>query len=183
MAATNFCSLDSGGSTEEFPIFSCSVAVLLICGFVSLATLSTSFFDISSCLFASFSSCLTGGPAPPLLPRKPPPSRFIQPSLAFAFFAPLRCISSSACKGGNLVFLDCPPIQPGCVQRCSFDRGGTTRGLQGPDTGKSCIWFQRVTSSTKDWQFFSPRNMACSSLPGTSVAHEAAEIHKASNLI
>ena len=148
MAATNFCSLESGGSTEEFPIFSCSVAVLLICGFVSLAPLSTSFFDISSCLFASFSSCLTGGPAPLLLPGKP--SRFIQPSLAFAFFAPLRCISSSACKGGNLVFLDCPPIQPGCVQRCSFDRGGTTRGLQGPDTGKSCIWFQRVTSSTKD---------------------------------
>ena len=32
-------------------------------------------------------------------------------------------------------------------------------------------------------QFFSPRNMACGSLPGTSVAHEAAEIHKASNLI
>ena len=32
-------------------------------------------------------------------------------------------------------------------------------------------------------QFFSPRNVACGSLPGTSVAHEAAEIHKASNLI
>ena len=100
MAATIFCSLESGGSTDEFPIFSCSVAVLLICGLVSLTRLSTSLFDISSCRFCSFSSCLTGGPAAPPLPGKPPPSRFIQPSLAFAFFAPLRCISSSACKRG-----------------------------------------------------------------------------------
>lgn len=145
MAATSFCSL--GGRDEELPNFSGSLLIRLIGGLVSLTRLSVPLFDISSTLLGSFSSGFTGGggPPPPLFPTKPPPSRFIQPSLAFAFFAPLRWVSSSACSGGKLVFWDRRAlIQPGCVQRCSSDREGTTRGLQGPDTGKSCIWLHKL---------------------------------------